>query len=91
MVTGLGLSEGFTRLWPSLLVALSGGVSFYLLSVAMKTIPAGTAYAVWTGIGATGAVLIGTYFFEEPASLLRFVGIALILGGVVTLRLTGAE
>jgi quaternary ammonium compound-resistance protein SugE len=87
-VTGLKLSEGFTRLWPSVLAFASGGVSFWLLSVAMREIPAGTAYAVWTGIGAAGAVLIGVLFFEEPASALRFVGVALILGGVATLRLT---
>jgi quaternary ammonium compound-resistance protein SugE len=54
----------------------------------MRTIPAGTAYAVWTGIGAAGAVLVGVLFFKEPASALRFVGVALILGGVATLRLT---
>jgi len=87
-VTGLNLAEGFTRFWPSVLAFVSGGVSFWLLSTAMRTIPAGTAYAVWTGIGAAGAVLVGVLFFREPASALRFLGVALILGGVATLRLT---
>lgn len=87
MVVGLDLSEGFTRLWPSLLMLVSGGVSFYLLSVAMQSIPAGTAYAVWTAIGASGAVLLGILFLGDPASLLRLAGISVVLGGVVMLRL----
>ena len=87
MVVGLDLSEGFTRLWPSLLMLVSGGISFYLLSVAMQSIPAGTAYAVWTAIGASGAVLLGILFLGDPASLLRLAGIAVVLGGVLMLRL----
>lgn len=87
MVVGLDLSEGFTRLWPSLLMLVSGGISFYLLSVVMQSIPAGTAYAVWTAIGASGAVLLGILFLGDPANLLRLAGIAVVLGGVVMLRL----
>lgn len=87
MVVGLSFSEGFTRLWPTLLMLVSGGISFYLLSVVMQSIPAGTAYAVWTAIGASGAVLLGILFFGEPASLLRMAGIAAVLGGVLMLRL----
>jgi quaternary ammonium compound-resistance protein SugE len=87
MVVGLDLSEGFTRLWPSLLMLVSGGVSFYLLSVAMQSIPAGTAYAVWTAIGASGAVLLGILFLGDPANVLRLAGIAVVLGGVLMLRL----
>ncbi len=87
MVVGLNYSEGLTRLWPSLLMLVSGGISFYLLSVVMQSIPAGTAYAVWTAIGASGAVLLGVLFFGEPANLLRLAGIAVVLGGVVMLRL----
>lgn len=87
MVVGLDLSEGFTRLWPSLLMVVSGGISFYLLSVVMQSIPAGTAYAVWTAIGASGAVLVGILFLGDPASVLRLAGIAVVLGGVVMLRL----
>lgn len=88
MVVGLNLSEGFTRLWPSLLMAVSGGLSFYLLSVAMRSIPAGTAYAVWTGIGAVGAVLVGIVFLREPAGLMRLGALALIVAGVLALRFT---
>ena len=90
MVIGLSLSEGFTRAWPSLLMLVSGGLSFYLLAVSMKTIPAGTAYAVWTAIGATGAVLLGILFLKESADPVRLVGIALVVAGVVALRLSEA-
>ena len=86
MVLGLDSSEGFTKLWGSLLMVISGGISFYLLSVAMQSIPAGTAYAVWTAIGASLAVLLGILFLGEPANLLRMVGIAVVLGGVLVLR-----
>lgn len=86
LVMGLNLSEGFTRLWPSVLMLVSGGVSFYLLSVVMQAIPAGTAYAVWTAIGASGAVLLGIFLLGEPANLLRLAGVAVVLGGMVMLR-----
>lgn len=86
MVLGLNFSEGFTKLWGSLLMLVSGGISFYLLSVAMQSIPAGTAYAVWTAIGASVAVLLGVLFLGEPANLLRFAGITVVLGGVLLLR-----
>jgi quaternary ammonium compound-resistance protein SugE len=65
MVLGLNFSEGFTKLWGSLLMVVSGGISFYLLSVVMQTIPAGTAYAVWTAIGASVAVLLGILFLVQ--------------------------
>ena len=89
MVMGLNfsVSEGFTKLWPSLLMVVSGGISFYLLSVAMQNVPVGTAYAVWTAIGASGAVLLGILFLGEPANLLRIAGIVVVLGGVLMLRL----
>src|SRR5919107_657188 len=87
MVMGLNFSEGFTKLWPSLLMVVSGGISFYLLSEVMQTIPAGTAYAVWTAIGASVAVLLGILFLGEPANLLRLAGIVVVLGGVLMLRL----
>ncbi len=85
-VMGLNFSEGFTRLWPSLLMVVSGGISLYLLSVAMQSVPVGTAYAVWTAIGASGAVLLGILFLGEPANLLRVTGIVVVLGGVLMLR-----
>jgi quaternary ammonium compound-resistance protein SugE len=87
MVLGLSFSEGFTKLWGSLLMVVSGGISFYLLSVAMQTIPAGSAYAVWTAIGASMAVLLGILLLGEPANLLRLAGIAVVLGGVLMLKL----
>jgi quaternary ammonium compound-resistance protein SugE len=87
MVMGLNFSGGFTRLLPSLGMLVSGGISFYLLSVAMQSIPVGTAYAVWTAIGASGAVLLGIAFLGEPANLLRLLGIVVVLGGVVMMRL----
>src|SRR3712207_8992131 len=74
MVLGLSFSEGFTRLWGSLLMVASGGISFYLLSVAMQTMPAGSAYAVWTAIGASVAVLLGLFFLGGPPELLRVGG-----------------
>jgi quaternary ammonium compound-resistance protein SugE len=86
MVVGLDSSEGFTRLWPTLLTLVSGGISFFLLSVAMQSIPAGTAYAVWTAIGASIVVVLGILFLGEPANLLRLAGIAVVLGGVLMLR-----
>ena len=86
-VMGLNFSEGFTRLLPSLATFVSGGISFYLLSVAMQSIPVGTAYAVWTAIGAAGAVLLGVFLLGEPANALRMAGIAVVLGGVLMLKL----
>ncbi len=86
-VMGLNFSEGFTRLLPSVATFVSGGISFYLLSLAMQSIPVGTAYAVWTAIGAAGAVLLGVFLLGEPANALRMAGIAVVLGGVVMLKL----
>src|ERR671921_1780191 len=86
MVIGLDFSEGFTRLWPSLLTLISGGISFFLLSLAMQSIPAGTAYAVWTAIGASVVVLLGILFLGEPANLLRLAGRSGVVGGGVFLR-----
>ena len=90
MVVGLDSSEGFTRLWPTLLTLVSGGISFFLLSVAMQSIPAGTAYAVWTAIGASIVVVLGILFLGEPANLLRLAGLAVVLGGVLMLRFAEA-
>lgn len=87
MVMGLNFSEGFTKLWPSLLMLVSGWIGFYLLSVAMQSLPTGTAYAIWTAIGASGAVLLGILFLGEPANLLRVTGIVVVVGGVLMLRL----
>ncbi len=87
---GLKYSEGFTRLSPTLLMFASGALSFYLLSVSMKSLPVGTAYAVWTGIGAVGTVVLGIVFLDEPRDLFRLVSVSLIVIGIVGLRLTSS-
>jgi quaternary ammonium compound-resistance protein SugE len=86
----LKYSHGFTRLFPSLVTLLGMVISFYLLSLATKTLPIGTAYAIWTGIGALGAVLLGILFFNEPVSLLRIVFLFLLLAGILGLKFTSA-
>jgi quaternary ammonium compound-resistance protein SugE len=86
-VMGLNFSEGFTRLLPSLATFVSGGISFYLLSATMQSIPVGTAYVVWTAIGAAGAVLLGVFLLGEPANALRLAGIGVVFVGVVMLKL----
>ena len=83
---GLKYSEGFSRLWPTIGMAVAGGISFYLLSIAMKSLPVGTAYAVWTGIGAAGTVVLGILFLKESSDLIRLLSITLIIVGVAGLR-----
>lgn len=80
-------TEGFTKLGPSLLTLATMGVSFYLLSVALRTLPTGTGYAVWVGIGAVGTAIFGVLFLGETANALRLVSIGLIILGVIGLRL----
>jgi quaternary ammonium compound-resistance protein SugE len=84
---GIKRTEGFTRLWPSLYTLAAMGLSFYLLARAVRTLPIGTAYAVWVGIGAVGTALVGLLFLGEPRTLLRIGSVALIVAGVVGLRL----
>jgi multidrug transporter EmrE-like cation transporter len=84
---GVELLGGVHEAVAELADARFGGISFYLLSLAMQSLPAGTAYAIWTAIGASGAVLVGILFLGEPANLLRIAGIVVVLGGVVMLRL----
>lgn len=86
--TGLKYSEGFTKLWPSVFTLITMAISFYLLSLSMKVLPIGISYTVWTGIGAVGAVIIGYLVFKEPMSLLKFVFLAMIIGGILGLRFT---
>jgi quaternary ammonium compound-resistance protein SugE len=83
---GLKYTEGFTRLWPSVGTLAAMGASFYLLATALRTIPVGTGYAVWTGIGAVGASLLGMLILGEPRDAVRLLGIALIVCGIVVLR-----
>jgi quaternary ammonium compound-resistance protein SugE len=83
---GLKYSEGFTRFWPSLATILGAIGSFWLLSHAMKTLPVGTAYAVWVGIGAVGTAILAVILFGEPVTLLRVLGIGLIVAGIAALK-----
>ncbi|MFD2256732.1 DMT family transporter [Luteolibacter algae] len=85
---GLKFSDGFTRLWPTIGTILALVISFILLGIASKSIPIGTAYAVWTGIGAAGTVVCGIVFLNDPASATRLVCVGLILAGVLGLKLT---
>lgn len=84
---GLKYTQGFTRLVPSVLTVSAMIVSVWLLALAMKTLPVGTAYAVWTGIGVIGAVVFGILLFGESASPARLACIALIVGGIIGLKL----
>ena len=84
---GLKYTEGFTRLWPSLGTIVSASISLWLLTQALRTIPVGTAYAIWTGIGAVGVATLGMVLFSESASPARLGCIALIVAGVVGLKL----
>ncbi len=83
---GLKYSEGFTRLWPSVVTVVLALGSFYLLAVAMKSLPVGTAYAVWVGIGAIGTAVAAVFLFNEPVNLMRVMGVLLILGGIIALK-----
>ncbi|MFN2369979.1 MAG: quaternary ammonium compound efflux SMR transporter SugE [Candidatus Krumholzibacteriia bacterium] len=84
---GLKASDGFTKLWPSVWTAVAMAISVVLLGIAMKTLPLGTAYAVWTGIGAVGAVILGIVMFGEPAGAARLLSVLLIVAGIVGLKL----
>ena len=84
---GLKYTEGFTRLAPSVLTLVSMVGSVALLGLALKTLPIGTAYAVWTGIGAVGTALLGIALFDEPATVARLACIGLIVAGIVGLKL----
>ncbi|MQA16343.1 MAG: QacE family quaternary ammonium compound efflux SMR transporter [Pseudonocardiaceae bacterium] len=86
----LKLSDGFSKLWPSLAFAVLGTASFAGLAYALKSLPAGSAYAVWTGTGAALTALIGMVWLGETASVLKVVSLVLIVAGVVGLNLTGA-
>jgi quaternary ammonium compound-resistance protein SugE len=84
---GLKYTDGFTRLWPSLWTAASMILSVWLLAVALRSLPVGSGYAVWTGIGAIGTVILGIYLFDEPVTLPRLGSIALIVAGIAGLKL----
>ena len=84
---GLKYTEGFTRLWPSVVTIACLLASVILLGLATRSLPIGTAYAVWTGIGAAGTVLCGVLLLGDPASFTRMICVALILAGVIGLKI----
>jgi quaternary ammonium compound-resistance protein SugE len=88
---GLKYTEGFTRLWPSVWTVAALALSMVLLAAALRTLPLGTAYAIWTGIGAVGTAALGILLFGESASAARLLCIALILAGLLGLKLTSAD
>jgi quaternary ammonium compound-resistance protein SugE len=85
---GLKYTEGFSRLWPSTLTVGAMIASFYFLAQALKSIPVGTGYAVWTGIGAAGTAILGIALFAESTALPRLVSLLLILAGIVGLKVS---
>jgi quaternary ammonium compound-resistance protein SugE len=84
---GLKYTEGFTRVWPSAVTIVAMVASVWFLALALKTIPVGTGYAVWTGIGAVGTAILGIVLFAEPATAARLACIALIVAGILGLKL----
>ena len=89
--TMLKLSSGFTKIWPSLGFLVFAAGSFSLLSWSLKFLPVGTAYAVWTGIGAAGTAIVGMIFFKDPVSLARIMAIVFIITGVILLNFSSSN
>ncbi|HET9266457.1 MAG TPA: multidrug efflux SMR transporter [Vicinamibacterales bacterium] len=85
---GLKYTQGFTRFWPSMWTVVSMAASLALLAWAARGLPIGTAYAVWTGIGAAGTAVLGIYLFDDPLTFPRVAGVMLIIAGVVVLRVS---
>ena len=84
---GLKYTEGFTRLWPSLWTVLTMLISLWLLGLAMKSLPVGTAYSVWVGVGAVGTVVLGIVLLGEPMNAARLISVACIIAGIIGLKL----
>ena len=84
---GLKYSDGLTRFWPTAATLLAIAMSFALMAVALKSLPFGTAYAVWTGIGAVGSIIVGMLIFSEPTDPVRIICLTLIVAGMVGLKL----
>ena len=84
---GLKYTEGFTRLWPSVWTVLAMIISLGLLGIAMKSLPVGTAYSVWVGVGAVGTVAFGIVLLEEPVNAARLISVTLIIAGIIGLKL----
>jgi quaternary ammonium compound-resistance protein SugE len=87
---GLKYTEGFTRLWPTLGTIISMIISLGLLGIAMKGLPLGTAYSIWVGVGAVGTVILGIVLLGESASVPRMISVALIIAGIIGLKLSNA-
>jgi quaternary ammonium compound-resistance protein SugE len=84
---GLKYTDGFTKLWPSVFTLVAMVASVLLLGTAMKSLPVGTSYAVWVGVGAVGTAILGIVLFDEPANMGRLVSLGLILAGIIGLKL----
>jgi quaternary ammonium compound-resistance protein SugE len=84
---GLKYTDGFTRLWPTVWTVFAMIVSLWLLGIAVKTLPVGTAYSVWVGVGAVGTVVLGIALLDEPANTARLISVGLIIAGIIGLKL----
>jgi len=84
--SSLKLSDGFTRLWPSVVVVVAYGISFYCLALTMKTLPIGIIYAAWSGLGIVLVTLVGWFFFKQHLDIPALIGMALIIAGVVIMN-----
>lgn len=84
---GLKYTDGFTRLWPTAWTVFAMIVSLWLLGIAVKTLPVGTAYSVWVGVGAVGTVVLGIALLDEPANAARLISVGLIIAGIIGLKL----
>lgn len=88
---GLKYTDGWTKLYPSILTVIGMIASFYFLSLALKSLPIGTAYAIWTGIGTVGAAVLGMILFDEPRDVIRILCIMLIIAAIAGLKITSAS
>ena len=88
---GLKYTDGFSRPWPTLATVVAMALSVWLLGIAMKSLPLGTAYAVWVGVGTIGTVMLGIVLFNEPVNALRLISVGLILAGIIGLKLATAN
>jgi len=88
---GIKHTEGFTKLWPSVFTLAAMGLSFYMLAVALRTLPLGTAYAVWVGIGAVGTAIAGIILFNEALTTMKVVSLMLVIAGIAGLKLASAS
>ena len=84
---GLKYTEGFTRLWPTVWTIVAMAISLWPLGIALKSLPVGTAYSVWVGVGAVGTVVLGIALLEEPADAARLISVGLIIAGIIGLKL----